>query len=271
MTECTINKQAMPRIMYNSYKRDKWVIILKSSPQTKLRLFCLPFAGGSSTAFRDWCKYLPASIELCAIEIPGRGHRLSEPLEKKISPLIEGIAAGILPYLDRPFALFGHSMGSLLGFELTHHLIQLYQKHPVHLFLSGRGAPFLASREQPIHALPEPEFIQQIKNYNGTPKEVLEHQELMQLMVPILRADFEICETYEFREKPPLECPLTIFGGLKDNGATRSELEAWQRLTSAPFSLRLFPGDHFYLLESQITLVQTIIRELHKHLTLEPS
>jgi medium-chain acyl-[acyl-carrier-protein] hydrolase len=136
------------------------------------------------------------------------------------------------------------------------------------LFLSGRGAPTTPSRDEPIHALPENEFLKRIREYNGTPKEIFEHQELMQLMIPILRADFEVCETYRYQPRPALTCPITIFGGLRDSGANRSELEAWREMTSGAFRLRMFPGDHFYLLNSQATVVHTLVRDLHESMTL---
>jgi len=254
--------------MLNSFKKDMCIVRPKINPQAKLRLFCLPFAGGGSTAFRTWPNNLPNTVEVCAVEIPGRGQRLSEPLIRKIDPLVKQIAEGIIPYLDRPFALFGHSMGSLLGFELSHFLLSDCNLKPVHLFMSGRGAPFMPDREKPIHKLSEKDFVQKIRNYNGTPKEVLEHEELMEIMIPILRADFEVCETYIFKEKQPLDCPLTVFGGLQDSGANKEELKAWEKLTTGPFALRMFPGDHFYLLESQVTLIKTIAHDINTHFNL---
>jgi len=247
------------------FKRDTWVIVPKTIPSPKLRLFCLPFAGGNANAFREWANFLPDTVELNAVEIPGRGHRLAEPLVKQIEPLVEAIAQGIKPYLDRPFTLFGHSMGALLGFELTHYLKQEFDLQPAHLFLSGRGAPDIVDKEEPIHNLPENEFIERIKNYNGTPKEVLEHEELMQIMIPILRSDFEVCETYRYQEKPKLTLPLTVFGGLKDSSAPSADLEAWANYTEGPFALRMFSGDHFYLLQSKADLVHAILRDINKY------
>lgn len=242
-----------------------WIVTPKPNPLAKLKLFCLPFAGGGSVSFRSWADGVPDTVEVSAVEIPGRGRRLSEPLLKNMPALVEAAAKGIYQHIDRPFALFGHSMGALLGFELAHFLKENYDLTPAHLFVSGRAAPYIKSREKPIHKLSEPEFIYEIKNFNGTPKEVLEHEELMELMIPILRADFEICETYTCNTKPELECPLTVFGGLQDNGATRDELEAWGKLTQGSFNLRMFPGDHFYLLNTQSTLLQTIARDINNH------
>jgi len=183
--------------------------------------------------------------------------------------LIPQIAQGIKEELDRPYALFGHSMGTLLVYELTHFLLENGFPAPAHLFLSGRGAPHLPNRDKPIHQLPEHEFVAEIRKFNGTPKEVLEHEELMQLMIPILRADFEVCETYQYTQKPAFTIPITVFGGLQDEGATREELEAWQEHTTAGFNLRMFPGGHFFLLQHQPTIVETIVRDLQTQLSLK--
>jgi len=245
-----------------------WVIKPKPNSQARLKLFCLPFAGGSSVSFYNWAELLPETLELCLIEIPGRGQRLSEPLRHRLDELVPEIAEGIKDELEQPFVLFGHSMGALLGYELTYLLQTDFQIMPQHLFLSGRGAPHLPNRDEPIHQLPEADFVRHIKKFNGTPKAVLEHQELMELLLPILRADFEICETYQYRSKEKITCPLTILGGLQDSGATREELAAWRKLSSGPFNLRLFPGDHFYLLEQRPKLIETIMRDIDYHFSL---
>ncbi len=251
--------------MNYAFRKDTWVVTPKAIPDAGIRLICLPFAGGSATAFRDWLPYLPDVVELNAVEIPGRGHRLSEPLIRKIDLLVQAIGQGIKSYLDKPFVIFGHSMGALLGFELTHYLTDQLDAKPLHLFLSGRGAPDRPNREEPIHHLPEKTFIEKIRHYNGTPKQVLEHEELMQIMLPILRSDFEVCETYRYKEKPQLTVPLTVFGGLKDASATPDDLEAWSAFTSGPFARRMFPGDHFFILNEKMTLIQAILRDIKKH------
>ncbi|KAA3617198.1 MAG: thioesterase [Calditrichaeota bacterium] len=245
-----------------------WIVKLKPNPNAKLKLFCLPFAGGSSVAYRDWNDVLPATVELCAIEIPGRGQRLGEPLLKNLPELVTKLAEGIKEELDRPFVLFGHSMGAATGFELTHLLQSKYQKTPEHLFFSGRGAPQIPERDEPIHKLPKNEFIDKIRSFNGTPKEVLAHEELMELVIPIIRADFEVCETYNYQQRAPLNIPMTVLGGLSDEDINKSDLESWGIHTQNEFNIRMFPGGHFYLQDQVHALVQTILRDLNNHFNL---
>lgn len=242
-----------------------WVVKNRLRPEAKMKLFCLPFAGGNVTAYRDWGDILPTSIELCAVEIPGRGQRMMEPLITNLPELVDQIAKGILKELDKPFIIFGHSMGAVTGYELVHHLKQKYNLQPVHLFVSGRGAPHLPEREDPIHKLPKNEFIEKIKSYNGTPKEVLAHQELMDLVEPIIRADFSVCETYSHITKSPLEIPISAFGGLADSDVSKTDLEQWQQHTAKQFTCRMFPGGHFYLQQQHVTLLQAILQDLNTH------
>ncbi len=203
-------------------------------------------------------------VEVCLIELPGRGIRLKEPLFTQLPPLVEAIAQNLEKHLDKPYAFFGHSMGGLLSFEIT----RLFRRHniqgPTHLFVSGRSAPQLPSDEPPMHALPEPEFISELRRLNGTPREVLEHEELMQLMLPILRADFTICETYRYKPEAPIDCPITAFGGAEDESVTVERVEAWREQTSASFNVHILPGDHFFLHTSQLFLLQTLSQGLNR-------
>lgn len=178
--------------------------------------------------------------------------------------LVQAIAAALEPDLDKPFAFFGHSMGAMISFELARHLRRKYGLLPAHLFISGRRAPKLVRTERVTYNLPESEFFDSLRNLNGTPKEVLEHRELMQLMSPLLRADFAVCQTYTYLHEPPLNCPLTVFGGLSDREVNRKQLEAWREETSASFVLRMLPGDHFFLDSAQATLLSLLSHELNK-------
>ncbi|MBW4678528.1 MAG: thioesterase II family protein [Microcoleus vaginatus WJT46-NPBG5] len=241
-----------------------WVMCPKPNPQARLRLFCFPYAGAGSQIFRTWAQSLPASLEVCPIELPGRGTRIMEAPYSQLDPLVETLASVLLPHLDKPFAFFGHSMGALLSFELVRRLRKKSSLLPLHLFVSGRQAPQIPDSNPPIHALPEPAFLEELRRYNGTPQAVLENAELMHLLLPILRADFAAIETYVYASEPPLECPITAFGGFQDPEASCDELAAWCEQTSAAFSLQMFPGDHFFLHSAQSQLLQFLSQELHK-------
>lgn len=242
-----------------------WIICPQPHPQAHLRLFCFPYAGGSSLIFRPWSNSLPSTVEVCAIEMPGRGRQIKLPPYNKIESLVDAIASNIHPYLDKPFAFFGHSMGGLVSFELARLLRKKYNITPAHLFISGRRAPQILNSKPPIHNLSESAFIEELRHLNGTPKAVLENAELMQLFLPILRADFALLETYVYTFAPPLDCPITVFGGLQDSEVVCDELQAWQEQTTATFSLDMFPGDHFFLHSAQSLLLKNLLKYLrHK-------
>lgn len=211
--------------------------------------------------FYPWADVLPATIEVCPVQLPGHGTRLAEPLHDRLGPLVAALADGLAPYLDKPFAFFGHSMGALLSYELAC-LLRRRELGPVHLFVSGHGAPHLPDRNPPLHGLADAEFVQKLRELNGTPEEVLRHEELLQLLIPILRADFAVCETYTHRPEPPLACPISVYSGLGDDYVNRDELEGWRERTTSTFSLRMFPGDHFYLNTARPYLLQALARDL---------
>jgi medium-chain acyl-[acyl-carrier-protein] hydrolase len=178
--------------------------------------------------------------------------------------LISALAEGLLPHLDKPFAFFGHSMGAIIGFELARYLRRHHRLEPRYLFVSAAPAPHLREREKPIHALPEPEFIREIAKLNGTPLEVLESAELMQLVLPTLRADFALSEKYRYRNESPLDCPIAAFGGSRDESVTRAHLEAWRTQSANAFSLNIVPGDHFFLHASQTRLLALLSQKLNR-------
>lgn len=237
---------------------NQWMTCWKPNPQATLRLFCFHYAGGGAAIFRTWSDSLPQSVEVCAIELPGRGARLRETPFTHIEPLVQNLASALFPNLDKPFVFFGHSMGALISFELTRLLRKDYNLSPVHLFISGHRAPQIPDSDPPIHDLPESAFVEELRHLNGTPPAVLENAELMQLFLPTLRADFSVVETYAYTPEPPLECPITVFGGLQDSEASCDELDAWREQTNHSFVLQMFPGDHFFLQSAQQPLLQSL-------------
>lgn len=243
----------------------EWVTTPHPVPGATLRLFCFPYAGGNALVYRGWSDALPASVEVCAIQLPGHGNRLREPLFDRLPQLIDTLAEQISPYLDKPFAFFGHSMGALIGFELARLLRRERQPLPEHLFVSGHRAPQKKREGKRTFELPQAEFIEELRRLNGTPREVIEHPELIDLMTPILRADFAIAQTYEYVDESPLDCDLTALGGLRDRDVTREHLEAWRTQTTGNFTVRMFPGDHFYLNTTRASLLEALSLELRRH------
>jgi medium-chain acyl-[acyl-carrier-protein] hydrolase len=240
-----------------------WIQYWQPKPQARVRLFCFPYAGGTSGLFRTWSEQFPPDIEVYPIQLPGRERRIGEIPFRWLPDLIEALIEVLAPYLDKPYAIFGHSMGALIGFELSRSIRQMHQGLlPVHLFLSGHRAPQIALPRAPAYNLPEADFIDVLSELNGTPKETLQHKELLQLLLPLLRADFEVCETYQYKPEQPLTCPITVLGGVDDSEVTPTMLEAWKKQTSGPFKLHLFDGDHFYIHNAWPRVIATILQEL---------
>ena len=230
---------------------------------SSVRLFCFPYAGGGDVIFRSWQRILPDTVEVCPVQLPGRGSRITEPPCTEINKLIRLTGEALALHLDKPFALFGHSMGALIAFELAHHLQRKYSAQPVHLFISGRCSPQTMSEPMDLKqydsALPEI-----LRRYNGTPAEALEDPELMELMLPVLRADLALCKSYIYTPKPPFSFSITAFGGLDDHGVPRRCIESWREHTTGPFALRMLPGDHFFLKTSRLPLLEAISKELEQ-------
>jgi medium-chain acyl-[acyl-carrier-protein] hydrolase len=239
-----------------------WFNGQNTNPGALLRLFCFPYAGGGSLIYRQWTRRLPSTIEVVRAQLPGREGRLKEPPFTRLELLITELVEAIRPLLDKPFAFFGHSMGGLISFELARRVQKEYGVLPAHLFLSAYPAPHVPDAFSVIYDLPEPEFLEEVRRLNGTPNEVLEHPELMRLVLPLIRADFELCQTYDYAPGPPLYCPLSIFGGLEDKEAGHEKLEAWRQYTTGPFMLHMLPGDHFFVNSSQSLLLQLVARNL---------
>jgi len=246
----------------SSAAKSPWLPNLKPKPQAKVRLFCFPYAGGSTLIYRKWQDSLSPDIEVCPVQLTGRGSRLQETPFKSMTQLIPALAQGLTDYLDKPCAFFGHSMGAMISFELARYLKRVKGFEITHLFVSGRRAPQIPNLDPYTFNLPEPEFVEELRRLNGTPKEVLFHAELMRLMIPLLRADFELVETYSYVPGSPLTCPITAFGGLEDGDEVAGRLDPWREQTESLFSLHMFPGDHFFLHTAQPQLTEIISQKL---------
>lgn len=241
-----------------------WVRCSKPNPDAYLRLFCFPYAGGGASLFRTWSDSLPPYIEVCTIQLPGREDRFKEAPFTHISPLVETLTQVLRPYLSIPFAFFGHSMGALISFELARQLRAQQAPVPVHLFISGRRAPQIRDRNPLMHTLSQDEFLAELRHLKGTPNQVLENSELMQLFLPTLRADFSVCGTYTYLSEPPLDSSISVFGGIEDTAETSDLLESWRLQTRSGFSLQMLPGDHFFVQTSQSLLLDMLSHQLNQ-------
>lgn len=213
-----------------------------------LRLWCLPFAGGGAAAWHPWAAKLAGTAEIVAIRLPGRENRLHEKPFQDAAPLIDAIAAEIAPYAHEPYVLCGHSLGGLLAFEVARRLQAQFLPPPRGLIVSGVRAAHLPRREPDLRHLPDDAFIAQVDvRYGGIPPAIREDREFLALMLPTLRADITVYETYRFAPGDPLSAPLLALGGDADATTTRDELLAWQHHSSRPFESEIFAGGHFYL------------------------
>jgi medium-chain acyl-[acyl-carrier-protein] hydrolase len=241
---------------------DAWVTCPRPNPQARLRLFCFPYAGGGASLFRTWADDLPPAVEVCPIQLPGRENRFIEPRYTHVAPLIAALGEALHPYLDKPCALFGHSMGALIAFELARYLRQRDGFIPERLFVAAHRAPQLPYRRPPLHPLPDPAFTAALRRLNGTPPGVLEHVELWELMLPLLRADFTLAETYTYTPDEPLTCPISAFGGMGDHEVDWEDIAAWSEQTRGSFTLRMLTGDHFFLHSARTLLLPAISQDL---------
>jgi medium-chain acyl-[acyl-carrier-protein] hydrolase len=239
-----------------------WILGTHSKAYARLRLFCFSHSGGGASFYRHWDDAIGDEIDVCPVQLPGRENRRSEAPFTRFDPLIETLADALSPYMDMPFALFGHSLGALLSFGLARHLRRQGRPDPLHLFVSGRRAPHLPREDGSVATLPDKEFIEKIRHFHGTDEEILRNAELMELFLPLLRADFSIYESFVYTAEPPFHCPISAFGGLDDNEVSVSSLIAWKEHTTNAFGLHQFPGGHFFLLDMEEQLLQIMKHEM---------
>ncbi len=240
-----------------------WLQNFGATRQPVARLFCFPHAGGVPAIFRPWRDGIPEQVELTAIQLPGRGGRLREPPIASIPALTDLITYELLPYLDRPYAFFGHSMGAVLALEIARAAVKAGRDAPAHVFLSARRPPHLPRLEADLHRLPDDAFLKLLgARYGGVPAEVLQEPDLLALFLPTLRADITALETFAAPEHEPLTCALTAYGGDQDGLVTLDQLRAWRAYTTGPFRVKQFRGGHFYLNGERAELLSDVAQAL---------
>lgn len=225
----------------------RWWFRAPAGPEARLRLVCFPYAGGGTVPFRRWPERLGPHVELWAAQLPGREGRRAEPAATDLRALGRTLAAELAHSAASPCAFFGHSMGAVLAFEAARELRRLGAPGPRALVVSAAQAPHLPHLKPPTYHLPDADFRAELARLNGTPRELLESEELMALMTPTLRADFEACQTYVYVDEPALDCPITAVAGASDTEVAPASMQAWSRHTSGAFACRVLAGDHFFI------------------------
>ncbi len=234
-----------------------WIVRQKSSPTAEVRLLCIPYAGGGVATFRGWAEALPGA-ELNVLQLPGRGSRFRErPCDSLLTASRAG-ADALANGDGRPVAIFGHSLGALLGFEIARRLTERGTP-PVALIASGRRGPSIGDRDDPISGLPDAAFVDAVRErYDGIPAQVLDNAELVALLLPGLKGDLAMIEAYRYEQAAPLPCPVVAIGGTDDPHTSRADLEAWRQETIGEYSLHVLHGGHFFLQTARESLLAII-------------
>lgn len=228
----------------------QWLTKFSANEAQRLRLVCFPHSGATGFVFREWGSTMPAGLEVWGAHLPGRAHRLMEPLFRDVGEAARVFAGVIAPLAEQPIALFGHSLGATIAYETALALPPALQANLRGLFVSGSAPPSVPRRRGPFHNLPDAELKQELLMFGGTPAEVLQNDELMALMLPGIRADFEMLETWTRVEPGTVPCPLFCYGGTSDPDTSPAELECWREYAGDVFRSRLYGGGHFFLFDN---------------------
>jgi medium-chain acyl-[acyl-carrier-protein] hydrolase len=249
-------------------EQTQWFTRFNRLEDAPYRLICFPSVGGGANLFRTWPEALQGA-EVWAATLPGRGRRIGEPARDCVEQLVDEITPELARLTDKRYLLFGHSLGALLVFEIAMRLRELGFPSPRHLFVSAFRSPERSNPNREMHRLPDVEFIQELRRYGGTPDVVLEQREMMQVLLPTLRADFKLYETWRYRECSPLDCPITALAGLNDSVARVGEMESWGRWTRQDFELRLLRGGHFFIQDSRANVMRLLQHRINRYFEAE--
>ena len=241
-----------------------WLLKPPSGSAHRLQLWCFPYAGGSASPYLQWQTGLAQDVEVCAVQLPGRGARLHEPPLRSLDTLVQALAEVVRAQARPPFAFFGHSLGGLVAFELARHCRRLGLPLPRQLFVSASGAPSTRTHTRRLHELDDEGLIAALRDYNGTPPAALEHRELMELLLPAIRADFEMLAGYRYRAEAPLDLPITVLAGMQDRHVDTQALSRWQECSTQPCRQHRFEGDHFFIHAQGKAVVALLNAELSR-------
>jgi medium-chain acyl-[acyl-carrier-protein] hydrolase len=246
----------------------KWFPFGSIAPGARTRLFCFPHAGGTASTYQRWLKILSPDVDVRPVEFPGHGTRLAEPLLLDAHVLVKEFTRAILPLLDRPFALFGHSLGAIVAFEAARELRRIGAPSPMCLLVSGSAAPGNEPIFTPFSQLSDQDFVKRLKQFHLSPPVVYECSELMELTLPSIRADVALGERYVHSAEPRLKVPITAFAASDDSVVMAERVRDWKAHTDSVFEFYLFPGDHFFLSSSESSVLPIVWKTLSK--TVQP-
>lgn len=247
--------------------KKNWLVRSVPRPAAPLRIFCFPYAGAGASMYASWARQLPEQVEVIAIQLPGRESRFSEPLLDDVPTIVSAIAREMKPLLaQKPYLLFGHSLGAILAFEIARYIERMALICPLHLVVSGRQAPRSCVRDEPIHHLADEEFIEELRKLESTPNEVLSNEDLMAFLLPRIRADFAAAYDYRYERGPKVGFPVTAFGGTDDEDVGDQGLLDWEEECSGEFEALFFEGDHFFIHSAEKQVLDRIGRILDEAL-----
>jgi medium-chain acyl-[acyl-carrier-protein] hydrolase len=241
-----------------------WLVIRRPRRTPFLRLFCFPFAGGSAMAFKDWDAAFPDTIELVAVQPPSQWARAQRSPPVNLREFAAHLAVVMRPLLDRPYGCFGHSLGSLVSFELVQELRRRHWRLPQHLIMSGRVAPHVHMPPLDWHRMDDGMLIEKLRRLEGAAPALLDNKELMEMFLPLLRTDAQLADGYRpaFSADSMLTCGMSVYNGLSDTAISKENLMEWQKYVAADLRLRWFPGGHFYIHTARAALLQGLLEDL---------
>jgi surfactin synthase thioesterase subunit len=240
-----------------------WIRRFHPAPELPVRLVLLPHAGGSANFYFTLSESLSAHADVLTVQYPGRLDRLAEPCLDSIAELADGVLTALLPLLDRPVVLFGHSMGAMVAFELAGRLERDKDVVPRSLIVSARRSPE-DTHDEGIHRRDDDGLLAEVATLSGTDPMVLAEPELMSMILPALRNDYRAVETYVYQPAPPLRCPILALVADADPRVSVDEARRWRGYTSGPFELETFPGGHFYLTDQRHAVTAVVLRHLDR-------
>jgi surfactin synthase thioesterase subunit len=240
----------------------EWMVNLTPRRQGRINLICLPFAGGGTSAFHDWASDVDDQVSVWAARLPGRENRLAEEPITDLDELVAALTPAVAALTTQPYAVFGHSMGALVGYELVRRLRDIGRPEPLVLFGSGNDAPHVPVDGPQLHLLPDATLVAALRDYGATPEVFLHRPELLEVFLPMIRADFAVAETYRHRAGRLLRCPVVVCRGADDPDVTAAGCHAWAELTTGPCRQLCFPGGHFFVNTARDQLLAAVSAEL---------